>query len=84
MCCIKSGGEVVGNLAAYREYHAVRVLEFENIHYALVGEFVEVKAVADIVVGRHGLGVVVYHHRAVALFTGCEQGVDRAPVELYR
>ena len=62
----------------------MRVLQLEDIHHTLVCKLVEVEAVADIVVGRYRLGVVVYHHRAVALTARGEKSVHRAPVELNR
>ncbi len=75
--------KVVGNLAAHREYHAVRILHLKDIHHALVGKLVEIESVADIVVGRYCLGVVVDHHRAPAFLACCKEGVYRAPVKLY-
>ncbi len=59
---VEAHGEIVGNLAAHGEYHAVGHLEVENIHYALECELVEVQAVAHVIVGRYGLGIIVYHH----------------------
>ncbi len=81
---VESGGEVIWNLAAHRKNNTVGILHFEDIHYTFVSEFVEVEAVADVVVGRYCLGVVVNHYRSPALATSSKQGVDRAPVEFYR
>ena len=39
---VEAGGEVVGNLAAHRQYGAVGLLELEYVHDALEGELVEV------------------------------------------
>ncbi len=81
---VEAGGEVVGYLAAHREDGAVGLLQVDDVHHALKGELVEVEAVAGVVVGRHGLGIVVDHHRAPALFLDGHQGIDRAPVKLHR
>ncbi len=60
------------------------LLKLENIHHAFKRKFVEVEAVAHVVVRRHGLRIIVYHHRAPALLLDGHKRVHRAPVELYR
>ena len=42
-------------------------LKVDDVHHALEGQLVEVEAVTHVVVGRHGLRVVVYHDRTPAL-----------------
>ena len=53
-----------------------------HVHHVLVGERLEVEAVAGVVVGRHGLRVAVDHHRLEAGVAQGEAGVDAAVVEL--
>ena len=81
---VKTGGKVVGNLTAHRQYHSVRLLKVENIHNSLVGELVEVEPVAHVIVGRHRFGIVVDHYRTPALALNSHQRIDRAPVKLNR
>ena len=80
---VETQGQVVRYLTAGRDDDAVRVLQVEDVHDTLEGELVEVEAVAHVVVGGHGLGVVVNHHTAVALLADGVQGLHAAPVELY-
>ena len=81
---VEEHSEVVRNLTAGRYDHAVRLLEVDYIHNTLEGELVEVETVAHIVVGRHGLRVIVDHNRAVALLADSVQSLNATPVELYR
>ena len=60
------------------------LLQLNDIHHALKGEFVEVKAVAHVVVGRYGLRVIVNHHRAPAFALHREQCIHATPVKLHR
>ena len=75
--------EVVRNLPACGDNHAVGVLQLEDIHHALEGQLVEIKAVAHVVVGGDGLGVVVNHHGAVSVLANGLERLHAAPVELY-
>ena len=84
MLLVEEHSEVVRNLTAGRNDYAVRLLEVDDIHNTLEGKFVEVETVAHIVVGRHGLGVIVDHNRAVALLADSVQSLNATPVELYR
>ncbi len=59
------------------------ILQFENIHHALEGKLVEIKAVAHIIVRRHGFRIIVYHDTAVALLADGVQSLHATPVELY-
>ena len=80
---VEAQGQVVRYLTAGRDDDAVRVLQVEDVHDALEGELVEVEAVAHVVVGGHGLGIIVNHHTAVALLADGVQGLHAAPVELH-
>ena len=84
MLCIELECEVIRDLTTSRYDDAMRVLQFEDIHHALEGEFVEVKTVAHIVVGGNGLWVVVDHHGAVAVLADGLERLYAAPVKLYR
>ncbi|EJP32999.1 hypothetical protein HMPREF1146_0001 [Prevotella sp. MSX73] len=77
-------GEVVGYLSAHAHDDALGLFEVDDVEHALLGEFVEIEAVAHVVVGGDGLGVVVDHDGLVAQ-TACRgDGVDRTPVKLHR
>ena len=81
---IKANGKVVRNLTAHRNDGAVWLFHFNNVHYTFKGEFIEVEAVAHVVVGRHGFGVIVNHHRTPAFVLDGKKRVYATPVELNR
>ena len=76
--------EVIGDLSARREDDTAWRLQIKDVKYALEGQLIEVQTVGDIVVRADGLGIIVDHHRAVALLADRLQGVDATPVEFYR
>ena len=84
MLLIETHSEVVRYLSAHREYHTVRLLKVDDIHDALEGQFVEIKTVAHVIIGRYGLWVVVDHHALMTLLAGSLERIDRTPVELDR
>ena len=75
-------GEVVWNLTTHADDDATRLFEVDDIEQTLKGEFVEIEAVAHIVVGRYGLGVVVDHDALITQLASGIDGIDRTPVEL--
>ena len=81
---IETHGKVVRYLAARRNDYAMRILQFEDVHDTLEGEFVKIEAVAHIVVRGYSFGVVINHHAAVALLADSVQRLHTAPVKLYR
>ena len=81
--CVEFEREVVRNLPACGDNHTVGVLQLEDIHHALEGQLVEIKAVAHVVVGGDGLGVVVNHHGAVSVLANGLERLHAAPVELH-
>ena len=76
-------GEVVRYLSAHGDDDAARLLQVDDVEHTLKGQFVEVEAVAHVVVGGHGLRVVVYHDGLIAQLARRLDGVHRAPVELH-
>ena len=74
--------QIVGNLTADRHDDASRLLQINDVEHALQGQFVEIEAVAHIVVSRDGFGVVIDHNRLVAQLPRRVDGVHRTPVEL--
>ncbi len=84
MLLVEAHRQVIRDLAACRDNHAVRIFQLEDIHHTLEGQFVEVKAVTHIIVGRNRFGVVVDHHRTPALLTDRFQRLHAAPIELDR
>ena len=75
---------VVRRLATHRNHHARRLLHLINVHHGLERDVLKVQSVRLIVVGRHGLGVVVHHDRLEALRTQCADRTHRTPIELNR
>ena len=80
---IESHGEVVGNLSTRRDNDTVRILQFEDVHYPLESQLIEVEAVAHVVVGRYSFRVIVNHHASVAFLADGVEGLYATPVELY-
>ena len=74
-------GQVVGDLAADADHHAVWFLDGADLQDGLEAEFVEVEPVAAVVVGRNGLRVVVDDDGLPASLPEGIHGVDPAPVE---
>ena len=80
---VETHGKVVGDLSTCGNNHAMRVLQFDDVHHTLEGEFVKVEAVAHVVVGGDCLRVVVDHHRTVAILPDSVKCLNTTPVKLY-
>ena len=76
-------GQVVGNLSAHADNHTAGTFQVDDIEDAFETQLVEIEAVAHVIVGGNGLGVVVYHDALVTELACCLYGIDGAPVELY-
>jgi len=63
---IEFHGQVVRNLTTYRNDDAARLFQIDDVEYAFEWQFVEVQAVAHVVVSRNRFRVVVNHDRLVA------------------
>ena len=61
----------------------MRILQFQNIHHTLEGQFVEVQTIAHIVVRRYGFRIIVNHDTAPSLFANGIQSLYATPVEFY-
>ena len=81
---VETHGEIVRNLSAHGENDALRAFEVDDVHHTLEGQFVEVEAVAHVIVGGDGLRIVVYHHAWATLIAHGLQSIDRTPVEFHR
>ncbi len=68
MLFVQPQGQIVGNLSSGGNDNSFGIFEFQNIHYSFKTQFVEIQAVAHIVIGRYGFGIVIDHHRAPAFF----------------
>ena len=80
----KAQRQVVRDLSAHRNHHAVRCFQFDDIHHPFKGEFIEIQAVAHVVVGGNRFGVIVDEHTPPSpLPQGIQAGYG-APVEFYR
>ena len=84
MLLVEAHGEVVGYLSASGDNHTSRYLKVDDIHDALKGELVEIQSVAEVVVGRYRLGIVVDHHRAIAFLAQRVECLHTTPVKLNR
>ena len=84
MLLIEIHRQVVRYLTTGRDNHAIRLLHVDDIEHALKGELVEIQAVAHIIIGRDGLGIIVDHHAAPTLLADGVQRLHATPVELYR
>ncbi len=76
--------QVIRYLTTHRNDDTTRRLQLDHIEHALQRKFVEIQAVAHVVVGRNGLRVVVNHDRFVTQLASGVDGVNRTPVELNR
>ena len=83
MLRIEPHGKVVRYLSTRRDDYTERFLHVYDVHDTLEGQFVEIEPVAHVVVGRHCLGIVVNHYRAVALSSYGIKCLHSTPVELY-
>ena len=80
---VETHRQVVRNLPAGAHHHAVRCFQIEDVQHALVGKFVEIQAIAHVIVRRNRLGIVVDHHRTVTFFANRVERLHTAPVELH-
>ena len=76
--------QVVRDLTADGDHDAVRILHLHDVHDTLVGQFVEIQAVAHVIIGRDRFRVVIDHNAPVTLFLDGLQAGYRAPVEFDR
>ena len=81
---VKPHCQVVRNLTACGNHYSVWIFQINYVEHAFQREFVEIEAVAGIVVSRDGFRVVVDHYGAVAFFFDCVQRIDAAPVKFHR
>ena len=84
MLLVETHGKIVGYLSTCADDYSRRILEFDDVHHTLKGEFVEVETVAHIIVSRYRLWIIVDHHRAVALLANGVKSLHTTPVELNR
>ena len=80
---IETQGEIVRYLSAGGNNDSVRILQFKDIHHAFECQFVKVKPVTHIIVGRYGFGIIVDHHRTPSFLTDRIKRLHPAPVELH-
>ncbi len=82
MLLIEAHCKVVRNLSTGGNDYAIRLLHVDDIHNTLECQLIEIETVAHVIVGRNGLRVIVYHHRAVALLADSIESLHATPVEL--
>ncbi len=79
---VEGKSEIVGDLAADRDDDSKRLFEIGNIAHSFESQFLEVKSVRFIEVGRDGLRIGIdQDHLAPFLAQGAGH-VDGAPIEL--
>ena len=81
---VQAHGEVVGNLPAHGNDDAFGRFKFRYVQNRFQREFIEVQAVAHVVVGRNGFRIAVYHHAPVSFRLNGFNRADAAPVKLHR
>ena len=80
---VETHRQVVRNLPTGAHHYAVGGFQIEDVQHALVGKFVEIQAIAHVIVRRNRLGIVVDHHRTVTFFANRVERLHTAPVELH-
>ena len=81
---VKPHRKVVRNLSTRRDYHTMRILQFDDIEHALKREFIEIEPIAHIIVRGHCLRIIIDHDRTVTLLANRVERLHAAPVKLYR
>ena len=84
MLLVKTHGEIVGYLSTCADDYSRRILEFDDVHHTLKGEFVEVETVAHIIVSRYRLWIIVDHHTSISFLANGVKCLNTTPVKLYR
>ena len=82
--CIKFHRQIVRNLSTSGKNCAVRCFQIDDVHHPFESEFIEIQAIAHIIVGGNGFGVIVNHHRTPALTLHGEQRIHTTPVKFHR
>ena len=82
--CIQAQCQIIRNLSTGRYNDAMWIFEFQNIHYAFESQFIEIEAVAHIVIRRYGFRIIVNHNAAPPFLANCIQCLNTTPVELNR
>ncbi len=62
----------------------MRILQFDDVHHTFKCQLIKIETVTHVIVGRHGLRVVVDHDAAVALLADGVERLHATPVELHR
>ena len=81
---IEAQSKVVRYLPSGGDDDTMRILQFKNIRHTFESQFVKVEAIAHIVIGRYGFGIIIDHHRTPAFLTDGIECLHSAPVKLYR
>ena len=76
------GSQLQRRLTTQRDDYGDRPLGVDHVGHVLGGQWLEVEAVAGVVVGGDGLRIAVHHDRLEAGITQGEAGVHAAVVEL--
>jgi hypothetical protein len=80
---VQADGQIVGQLSAHRHHHAKWLLAPVDLHHRFEAHLGEEKLVTLVIVGAHGLGVIVDHQGLVPEVMRRLQRVDAAPVKLH-
>ena len=81
---IEIHGQVVRNLATRGDDDAIRILHVDDIHDALKGQLIEIKAVTHIIVCGYCFRIIVDHNTAITALANGVQSLHTTPVELHR
>ena len=80
---IEIDSQIVGYLSTCGDDDTVRLFKVDDVQHSLEGEFIEVEAVAHVIIGGNGLRVIVDHDGTIALTTDGVQCLNATPVELH-
>ena len=80
---IKFHRQIVRNLSTSGKNCAMRCFQIDDVHHPFESEFIEIQAIAHIIVGGNGFGVIVNHHRTPALTLHSEQRIHTTPVKFH-
>ena len=75
--------QIIRYLSPRGNNYSLRYLQFDNIHYPLEGKFIEIQAVAGIVIRAYRFGIVINHDRTIPHFPNRVQGTHPAPVKFH-
>ena len=75
--------QIIRNLSTSGKNCAVGCFQIDDVHHPFKSKLIEIQAIAHIIVGGNGFGVIVNHHRTPALTLHSEQRIHTTPVKFH-